>query len=167
MQNYKCRNYYCLLIKLKYERPRKWDKLGHEFDLREDQISEAYLLPLRVPSEPYVRSFQYKVLNSILYPNDRLFKIAYVSNPNCTFCQVSRETTNHILFECSLSKSFWNTVTVNLLNRLRSCGCPSLGDIIIGILKEGIDLVNYIIILGKTYLWTRRRKGIKPNFEHS
>ena len=48
IQNYKCRNYYCLLIKLKYERPRKWDKLGHEFDLREDQISEAYLLPLRV-----------------------------------------------------------------------------------------------------------------------
>jgi len=23
-----------------------------------------------------------------------------------------------------------------------------------------------IIILGKTHLWTRRRKGIKPNFEH-
>ena len=101
IQNYKCRNYYCLLIKLKYERPRKWDKLGHEFDLREDQISEAYLLPLRVASEPYVRSFQYKVLNSILYPNDRLFKIGYVSNPNSTFFQVSRETTSHILFECS------------------------------------------------------------------
>ena len=43
IQNYKCRNYYCHLIKLKYERPRKWDKLGQEFDLREDQISEAYL----------------------------------------------------------------------------------------------------------------------------
>ena len=42
----------------------------------------------------------------------------------------------------------------------------SLDDIIIGILKEGMDLVNYIIILGKTYLWTCRRKGIKPNFEH-
>ena len=38
IQNYKCPNYYYLLIKLKYERPRKWDKLGHEFDLREDQI---------------------------------------------------------------------------------------------------------------------------------
>ena len=76
IQNYKCRNYYCHVIKLKYERPRKWDKLGQEFDLREDQISEAYLLPLRVASEPYVRSFQCKVLNSILYPNDRLFKVA-------------------------------------------------------------------------------------------
>ena len=159
-------DHHCHLIKLKYERPRKWDKLGQEFDLGEDQISEAYLLPLRVASEPYVRSFQYKVLNSILYPNDRLFKIGYVSNPNCTFCQVSRETTNHVLSECSFPKSFWNTLNVNLLKRLRSRGCLSLGDIIIGILKEGMDLVNYVIILGKTYLWTCRRKGIKPNFEH-
>ena len=29
-----------------------------------------------------------------------------------------------------------------------------------------MDLINYIIILGKTYRWTCRRKGIKPNFEH-
>jgi len=35
-----------------------------------------------------------------------------------------------------------------------------------GILKEGMDLVNYIIILGKTHLWTCRQKGIEPNFEH-
>ena len=79
---------------------------------------------------------------------------------------MSRETTNHVLFECSFSKSFWNTLNVNLLNRLGSCGCLSLGDIIIGILKEGMDLVNYVIILGKTFLWTCRRKGIKPYFDH-
>jgi len=34
----------------------------------------------------------------------------------------------------------------------------------IGILKEGTDLINYIVILGKTYLWTCRCKGINPNF---
>ena len=57
-------------------------------------------------------------------------------------------------------------MNVNLLNRLGSRGCLSLGDIIIGILKEGMELVNYVIILGKTFLWTCRRKGIKPNFDH-
>ena len=63
-------------------------------------------------------------------------------------------------------KSFWNTLNVNLLNRLGSRGCLSLGDIIIGILKERMDLVNYVIILGKTFLWTCRRKRIKTNFDH-
>ena len=86
LENYKCKNCYRHLIKFIYEKPRKWDKLSQEFYLREDQLSEVYLLLLRVACEPYVRSFQYKVLNYILYTNDRLFIIGYVSNPNCTFC---------------------------------------------------------------------------------
>ena len=36
-------------------------------------------------------------------------------------------------------------MTVNLLNRLGSRGCLSLGDIIIGILREGMDLVNFLV----------------------
>ena len=60
LENYKWKNYYKHLTKFIYEKPRKWDKLSQEFYLREDQISEVYLLPLRVASEPYIRSFQYK-----------------------------------------------------------------------------------------------------------
>jgi len=30
----------------------------------------------------------------------------------------------------------------------------------IGILKEEMDLVNYVIIVGKNYLWTCRQKVI-------
>ena len=44
-----------------------------------------------------------------------------------------------------------------------SCGCLSLSDVVIGILKEGMDLVNYVIILGKSYLWNCRHKDIKPS----
>jgi len=36
----------------------------------------------------------------------------------------------------------------------------------IGTLKEEIDLVNYVIILGKNYLWTCGQKVIKPSFSH-
>ena len=53
-----------------------------------------------------------------------------------------------------------------ILNRLGGCECLSICDIMIGILKEGMDLLNYIVILGKTYLWTCRCKGINPIFNH-
>jgi len=39
-------------------------------------------MPLRVANEPYVRSFQYKVLNSILYTNELLCKIGYIYVPS-------------------------------------------------------------------------------------
>ena len=119
---------------------------------------------MRIASEAYLRSFQYKVFSYILYTNDRLFKIEYVLNSNCTFCQESREIIHHILFECSFFKCFWSMVSYCILNRLGSCGCLSIRDIMIGILNEGMDLINDIVILGKTNLWTCKCKGINPNF---
>ena len=166
MNNYKCRDYYGYLMKKTYERPRKWTKTGEEFDLIDDLISKAYLLPIRVAREPYLRSFQYKVLNSILYTNDILYKIGFVSDPNRCFCKRNKETANHLFFSCSFSHSFWLEVTDKILKKLCSCQCLLLRDVMIGILKEEMDLVNYVIILGKNYLWTCRQKVSKASFSH-
>ena len=57
--------------------------------------------------------------------------------------------------------------TLNILKNISSCNCLLLQDVMIGILKEGMDLVNYVVILGKTYLWSCRRKEIKPSGSHS
>ena len=119
-----------------------------------------------IEKKTYVRSFQYKVLNSILFSNELLYKIGKVSNPSGSRCQETRETINHILFECCYSKSFWNEVLTNILNKLSSCRCLWLRDVIIGILEEGMDLDNNKIILGKIYLWTCKQKIIKPNPRH-
>ena len=35
-ENFKCRNYYSLLIKFKYEKPKKWAKITEEFDLEDN-----------------------------------------------------------------------------------------------------------------------------------
>ena len=83
------------------------------------------MMRLRVANEPYLRSFQYKVLNSILYTNELLCKIGYVFDPNCSFCHQTTETISHIFFDCSFSTSFWNEICEKILNKLSSCGCLS------------------------------------------
>jgi len=154
------------LIKFTYEKLKKWAKIGEEFDLEDNCISEAFTLPIRVSSEPYLRSFQYEVLNSILFTNEILFKIGYIRSPNCSFCQDTKETRNHVLFTCPFSYSFWMDVIANILNNISSSRCLLLSDVVIGILKEGMDLVNYVLILGKSYLWSCRHKDIKPSISH-
>ena len=57
-------------------------------------------------------------------------------------------------------------VIANILNYISSCGCLLLSDVIMGILKEGMDLVNYVIILGKRYLWNCRHKDFQPSISH-
>ena len=42
-------------------------------------------LPHSVALEFYVKSFQYKLLNNILYTNKKLFKIDYRTDDVCTF----------------------------------------------------------------------------------
>ena len=168
LEKFKCRDYYHLLIKQKYEKPNKWAKLREEFNLEDKQLSEAFVMPLRVATEPYLRSFQYKVLNSILYTNELLCKIGYISDPNCSFCHQTTETISHIFFHCPFSTSFWNETCEKILNKLNSCVCLSLEyrEIILGFLTGEMDLLNYIILLGKTYLWTCRCKDTKPSFNH-
>ena len=63
-------------------------------------------MPLRVANEPYLRSFQYTVLNSISYTNELLCKIGYVSNRNCSFCQQTIETISHIFLAVPLQYLF-------------------------------------------------------------
>ena len=168
LENFKCRDYYHLLIEQKYEKPNKWAKLREEFNVEDKQLSEAFVMPLRVANEPYLRSFQYKVSNSILYTNELLCKIGYVFDPNCSFCHQTTETISHIFFDCSFSTSFWNEICGKILNKLSSCGCLSLEyrEIILGFLTGEMDLLNYVLILGKTYLWTCRCKETKPSFSH-
>ena len=102
LETFKCCDYYFYLIKQKYKKPSKWRKLKEEFNLEDKQVSEAFVTPLRVANEPHLRSFQYKVLNSILYTNELLCKIGYVSNPNCSFCQQTIETIPHIFLTVPL-----------------------------------------------------------------
>ena len=66
LENFKCHNYYSNLIKQKCKKPSKWAKLREEINLEDKQVSEVFLLLMRVANEPFLRSFQYKVLNSIL-----------------------------------------------------------------------------------------------------
>jgi len=123
---------------------------------------------VKVANEPYLRSFQYKMLNSALFTNDRLFKIGYVSNPNCTFCHQLTETISHILFDCSFSNSFWHEVNERILSKMKSCNSHSLTycDVIVGSFEEKMHLFNYIVILGKSFLWTCRCKETLPLLIH-
>ena len=163
LKNYRCRHYYSTLIKFICERPKKWVMLANKFNLTEEQLSKTYLLPLHVASEPHVCSFQYKVLNGILFTNDLHFKIGYIANPNCKFCNEAIETIQHFLFYCAISQAFWNDVIYNILSKLSSCRYLLLSDVIIGFLREEMDLENYVLRLGKIYLWDCRRDDNKPS----
>ena len=141
-------------------------KLQSNFHFNSDNLKQIFKLPHSIVVESYVKAFQYKVINSILYTNTNLYKIAFRTNDLCTSCDNQPELT-HLFYHCSHSKQFWIEFELYWClisnQRIRLC----LENVLFGILTENacplLQLLNYFIIIGKLYLWDCRSQQVLPN----
>ena len=62
------------------------------------------MLPRIATIESSLHSFQYKLLNNILYLNERLFKFDVMKSPLCSLCILVNETVVHLFCECKETK---------------------------------------------------------------
>ena len=167
----KSKEFYALLIREKAQLPYIAYKLQSDFNLTNDQSRQIFQIPHAVTLESYVKAFQYKVLNSILYTNTKLYKMGFRTNDLCSFCKGQPESLNHLLFNghCPYSKQFWNDFEtywcIISSKRIRL----SLQNVLVGIITETTDplhiLLNYFIITGKLFLWNCRNNQILPNIQ--
>ena len=67
-----------------------------------------YILPRIVTSDPYTRYFQYKVLNYVLYLNEKLFIFGIYETSQCSFCNQNYKTIEHFFCHCFFAKALWN-----------------------------------------------------------
>ena len=59
-----------------------------------------------ISPEPYLHSFQYKIVNRILNCGTNLYKWKVKDSPNCSYCD-EIDTLEHHLFYCSYTRYFW------------------------------------------------------------
>ena len=71
-----------------------------------------YLIPHLVTLDTKTRTFQYKVLNRIIFTNKTLYKMRLVDSPLCTFCKISDESLEHLLCSCEFTVAFWKSVVL-------------------------------------------------------
>ena len=156
------KDYYSLFISKKAKQPNAILKLQNDFNLTEEQLQQIFSLPHQVALEPYVRTFQYKVINRILFMNDKLYKIGFISYKGCTFGENEPETLTHLLFSCPHSKDFWQDFEAYWLKVKNERIYLTLEDIIVGIIRRPCPLLNYFLLI-RNYLWDCRRNQICPN----
>ena len=79
----KSKDYYMLIKRIIAQCPKNSKHLCQDFNLTQDQLKKVFPLPHEVTFEPYLKVFQYKVLNSIYlpiksYPKQVIFKMINV-----------------------------------------------------------------------------------------
>ena len=62
---------------------------------------DIYLLPRRNIYNTYLRCFQFKMLNNILYLNNKLYTSKLTNSLPCSFCKHENETTLHNFYSCN------------------------------------------------------------------
>ena len=109
-----------------------------------------FTLPHKVTLEPYVRAFQYKVLNSILYTNSKLYKIGYSQQDLCTFCKSYPEKLNRLLYSCPCSKAFWDDFELFWFSGTQETINLTQQDVIVGVHQDRAPYSIIFFLLQKS-----------------
>ena len=148
---------YKILIK-RIEKPSTSQSFFNDkFDVSE-LWKKIYLLPRYATVDTYSRIFQYKILNNILFLNDKLFHLNIVNSPLCSLCGSANENVKHLFFECILSRSLWSSLQNHLKNDLPLQNL-TLQSAVFGFLDEPDetrDIANHILLIFKIFLFKNR-----------
>ena len=148
----KSKDYYPFLIKkIQACLPNYAQKLKLDLNLSNDDLRKAFLVPHSITFEPYVKAFQFKILNSILFTNSKLFKIGYRTDNLCSFCKRESETIRHFFWDCPYSNSFWKCIESYYFGLRKQLVHLTLKEIWIGFLSSECPLLNYLILVGNDY----------------
>ena len=115
---------------------------------------------LGTSSKQTLKEFHYKILNCIVFVNEKLSRMGLVESPNCAFCQEITESVEQLLFSCKTSSDFWKHVLSWLRDNNNSIidGAIDESDLILekfNIVNDFI-LINHILLLGKYCICCRR-----------
>ena len=165
----KCNNkniYLSLLIK-NIKPPTATDTWINIFPfLEKENWSAIYTRTFEITKEPYLQSFQFKIINRILNNNENLHRWKISKNNECYLCG-EVDGIEHHLFLCEHSKKFWKSLNKWMLEVFEFCVEFTVCEILFGLpTNYYIDTrrLNFLILLGKWYINKNKCKQIPIHF---
>ena len=115
-----------------------------------------------VTLDSYSRSFQYKILNNVLYLNKKLFKFQKSTSPLCPFCKLSDETVLHLFYECNITLNLWNELVLFFKNEFTLFDLTPQAAFLgfLGFLNVDPELLliqNHLLLIFKIYIYNSRK----------
>ena len=77
-----------------------------------------YMLPCLITNNTYMRSFQCKILNNVLFLNKKLHTFGIKASLLCSFCNLYDETPYGMFHECDRVKCLWSDLVQCFQNNL-------------------------------------------------
>ena len=147
--------------------PTAQTKLKEKFPHFSVDWREIYSLPFTVTIETKIREFQYKILNNIIYTNQKLFKLKMIESPLSTSCKRETESLEHLFFNCYVTKFFWEAFCFWLIECSISLQPLTLTDTVFGIfnVEKDFDILNHLVLVAKLYIYKCKLNNVNPSLQ--
>ena len=126
------------------------------------------MLPRLITYNTYMQSFQYKILNNILFFNKKLHNFGINSSALCSFCNLYDVTPYHIFYVRNRVKFLWSDLIQCFQNNLILPTLTPQTAIFGSLDSENNDsifeksncLSNHILLIFKLYVYKTREKEL-------
>ena len=150
----------------KFKPPTAKAKVSAEFKIyTQDLWPRIFTMASKCTLDTKTRIFQFKILNSILYLNEKLYKVNLSERPSCSLWHKEQETFTHLFLECSYSSNLWRDLQKSLSPKL---GLPNLylKKLTVGFMKNKSTqiIVNHILLLFKRYIYVSKLENKSVHF---
>ena len=144
----------------------KWNE---QFSNEHLHWKNIYSTTFKTTNEIKLRNFQYKYLMRIIPTNQFLTKCKIVNSSLCEFCNMEIETFSHLFWECTYVQQFWTSMT-DFLNHCNIDLNLDQKTMSFGIIQSNptykVLVQNFIIYLGKFFIFQAKQRKQIPNIQH-
>ena len=89
--------------------------LQKSLDISNMDWPTIYMIPQKVTIESSLRIFQYKILNNIIFLNNRLFKFGKAQSTLSSLCKRENETIKHSFSQRFITRRLWHSIDETFL----------------------------------------------------
>lgn len=162
--------YWALFDKMKKSKPKCIFKWEEYFDIDPQNHStqlweKLFLLPFVACSEPYLQSFQYKILHRIIPCNHWLHTMKIAESSNCQHCHCDDDTISHFFIHCDSVTKFWKDFSEWLSHLFKTVFVLDEPTVLFGYdqLRTEAPLINYLLVISKWFIYISKQKGNSIN----
>ena len=148
---------YCLQISLNNSKTRSQLYFEDLFQIKDIDRKHVYLLPRRFTVDTNLRIFQYKILNNVLYLNEKLFRFKKILFLLCSFCSSKNETLIHFFHGSIKTNLLWYKLK-NFLKTKIDLPVNTPQSAIFGFLnyENNSDSINHFFLFFGYYLFNSK-----------
>ena len=150
---------YCIINSSRDNKPTSHIYFEKKFDSKELDWRFIYTLPRKVTTNTYLSSFLCKVLNNILYMNEKRFVFGLSTTSSYSFCNSFGKNITHLFCDCTIRRYIYEKLRLNLKNDLTLFQITPEAAIFdfLELDCQSYLIPNHILLILKLYVYKSRK----------